>query len=110
MGISREFLPFMLETVTLKANSTVDKYGKQSFAESGVSYRARIIYETRLVRDSEGREVVQAGKAIIYGAVTSLNPRWQIALPNGTLPKIIFVDTIQDEDGDHHSVIGFGQS
>ena len=109
MGISREFLPLMLETVTLKANSTLDKYGKQSFAASGVTFRARLIYETRLVRDSEGREVVEAGKAIIYGAVPSLNPRWQIALPDGSLPKITFVDLIKDEDGDHHSVIGFGQ-
>jgi len=109
MGISREFLPLMLETVVLKANSTVDKYGKQSFAASGVSFRARLIFDARLVRDSEGREVVQAGKAIIFGSVPSLNPRWQIALPDGSVPKIIFVDTIQDEDGDHHSVVGFGQ-
>ena len=109
MGISRDFLPLMLETVTLKANSTVDKYGKQSFAASGVTFRARLIYDTRLVRDSEGREVVEAGKAVLYGAVPLLNPRWQIALPDGTTPKITFVDTVQDEDGDHHSVVGFGQ-
>jgi hypothetical protein len=109
MGISPEFLPLMLETVTLKPNSTLDKYGKQSFAASGASYRARLVYDTRMVRDSEGREVVEAGRAILYGAVSSLSPRWQITLPNGTTPKITFVDTVQDEDGDHHSVVGFGQ-
>ena len=109
MGIPPEFLPMMLETVTLRANSTVDKYGKQSFAASGVSYRARLVFDVRLVRDAEGREVVQAGKAILYGAVPSLNPRWQITLPDGTTPKITFVDTVLDEDGDHHSVVGFGQ-
>ena len=109
MGISAEFLPLMLETVTLTASSTLDNYGKQSFAASGVSYRARLIFDARMVRDAEGREVVQAGKAIIYGAVTSLSPSWRIALPDGSTPKITFVDLIQDEDGDHHSVVGFGQ-
>jgi hypothetical protein len=109
MGIPSEFLPMMRETVVLKANTTMDAYGKQSFAASGVSYNARLIFDVRMVRDADGREVVQAGKAIIYGAVASLNPSWQITLPDNTNPKITFVDTIQDEDGDHHSVVGFGQ-
>ena len=43
MGISPEFLPLMLETVTLKPNSNLDKYGKQSFAASVASYRARLV-------------------------------------------------------------------
>jgi len=109
MGISSEFLPLMSEIVVLKANTTMDAYGKQSFAASGVSYNARLIFEARMVRDADGREVVEAGKAIIYGAVSSLTPSWQITLPDGTNPKITFTDLIKDEDGDHHSVVGFGQ-
>lgn len=109
MGIPSDFLPMMKEVVILTPNSTVDSYGKQSFAASGFSYRARLVFDVRLVRDADGREIVQAGKAIIYGVVPSLNPRWQITLPDGTNPKITFTDTLMDEDGDHHSVVGFGQ-
>jgi hypothetical protein len=109
VGISKEFLPMMRETVTLRAQTALDKYGKQSFAASGQSYRARLIFEERILRDNEGREIVESGRAIIYGVAASATPEWQITLPDGSTPKITMVDTIQDEFGDHHSVIGFGQ-
>ena len=109
MAISKEFLPLMLETVTLKAQTALDKYGKQSFAASGVSYRARIIWSERILRDKDGREIVEAGRAILYGSAASATPQWQITLPDGSTPKITSVSTIEDEGGDHHSVIGFGQ-
>ena len=109
MGISSEFLPMMLETVTLKGQASVDRYGKQTFATSGTSYRARLIYNERILRDKQGREIVEAGRAILYGVAASATPQWQITLPDGSTPKITSVDTVQDEDGNHHSVIGFGQ-
>lgn len=109
MGISSEFLPMMRETITLTAQSSLDRYGKQSFAASGTSYRARLIWEERILRDKEGREIVESGRAIIYGVASSATPQWRITLPDGSTPKITMVDTIQDEFGDHHSVIGFGQ-
>lgn len=109
MGISKEFLPMMRETVTLRAQASLDKYGKQSFATGASTYRARLIWQERILRDKEGREVVEAGRAILYGAASSVTPQWQITLPDGSTPKITSVATIEDEDGDHHSVIGFGQ-
>jgi len=108
MAISREFLPLMLETVVLRVQSSIDKYGKQSYSGSGVSFRARIILSERILRDSDGREIVEAGRAILYGS-TSVSSNGHITLPDGSSPKITSVSTIQDEDGDHHSVVGFGQ-
>lgn len=109
MGISREFLPMMREQVVLNAQSAIDKYGKQSFATGGASFQARLIFEERILRDKDGREIVEAGRAILFGAASSVTPQWRITLPDGSQPKITSVDTIQDEGGDHHSVIGFGQ-
>ena len=109
MGISKEFLPMMREVITLRAQTALDKYGKQSFATGATSYNARIMCEERILRDKDGREIVESGRAIIYGVAASVTPQWQITLPDGSTPKITMVDTIQDEDGDHHSVIGFGQ-
>lgn len=108
MALDREFLPLMLETVVVKAQASLDKYGKQTFAASGDSYRARIIFEDRLMHDQNGREVVETGRAILFGAAASITTQHNIELPDGSTPKITRVDTIQDEDGDHHSVIGFG--
>jgi len=110
MSLSKDFLPLMLETVTLKAQSSLDKYGKQTFSATSSSFRARLVYDEKIIRDSEGREIVEAGKAILYGVPASLATTWEITLPDGSTPKIVFVDTIKDEDGDHHSVIGFGKS
>lgn len=108
MALDREFLPLMLETVTLTAQSSLDRYGKQSFAASGTSYRARLVWQERILRDKDGREIVESGRAILYGT-TDADPTWRITLPDGSTPKITMVNTIQDEDGDHHSVVGFGQ-
>ena len=108
MSLDREFLPLMLETVVVKAQASLDKYGKQTFAASGDSYRARLIFEDRLMHDQNGREVVETGRAILFGAAASITTQHNIELPDGSTPKITRVDTIQDEDGDHHSVIGFG--
>jgi len=108
MALDREFLPLMLETVVVKAQASLDKYGKQTFAASGDSYRARLIFEDRLMHDQNGREVVETGRAILFGAAASITTQHNIELPDGSTPKITRVDTIQDEDGDHHSVIGFG--
>lgn len=109
MGIPSEFLPMMRETVTLTAQASLDRYGKQSFAASGTSYRARLIWQERILRDKQGQEIVESGRAILYGVAASATPEWRITLPDGSTPKITMVDTIQDEFGDHHSVIGFGQ-
>lgn len=110
MGISREFLPMMREQIVLNAQSSIDKYGKQSFATGGASFQARLIWEERILRDKDGREIVESGRAILFGVLSaSATPQWRLTLPDGSTPKITMIDTIQDEDGDHHSVIGFGQ-
>lgn len=106
MGVPSDFAEMMSETITLYPASTIDAYGKQSYG-AGVTYQARLVYEQKILRDSEGREIVQQGRAIIYGVATgSVKDRLQ--LPDGTRPLITSFDTVRDEDGDHHSVIGFG--
>ena len=96
----------MLETITVYGQSTIDKYGKQTFG-SGTGYRCRIMNEQRILRDHEGREIIESGRAIIYGMAT-INVKDKISLPSGATPAVTSVSKIQDEDGDHHMVIGFG--
>jgi hypothetical protein len=38
-----------------------------------------------------------------------VTPLSKIVLPNGSSPPIIHVDTIRDENGDHHTSVTFGQ-
>lgn len=104
----RDFLPLMLQTITVQHQSAVDKYGKPSWGSSD-SYRCRIMNTERMVRDSEGREIVEAGRAVVWGVVSGVSVKDRIVLPDGSTPPVVTVSTMQDTTGDHHSVIGFGQ-
>jgi len=107
MANAKDFLEMMLETVVVYSQSSVNKYGKQTYSASGTSYRCRFIYDQRMVRDADGREVLESGRAICYGVVTA-SVRDKIKLPDDRIPLITSVSTIKDERGNHHSVIGFG--
>ena len=109
MTVPPDFLPMMLQTVTVAAQSGIDSYGKPSFSASPSSYRCRIMWQERIRRDAQGREIVESGRAILTVAAASVVPTHRVTLPDGSTPKIVSVETIQDEDGDHHSVISFGQ-
>lgn len=107
MGISREFFEMMPHTVTVYGSSTMDKYGKQAWSGTGTEYRCRLVWDQRMVRSTDGREILEAGQAIIYGVATvDVNDR--VTLPDGSSPLVTSVEQIKDEAGDHHSVIGFG--
>lgn len=105
---ANEFAEMMLETVVISNQSSLDAYGKQSWG-AGVSYRCRIMNTQRILRDVDGREIVEAGRAIIYGMAPTVTTKSKIVLPNGSSPPVVSVSKIQDETGDHHTVVGFGQ-
>ncbi len=107
MPVDPEFAEMMPHTVKVYSAATVNKYGQQSFSGSFVSYQCRLIWDERMVRKTDGREVVEAGRAVVYGvAVVSVDDR--IELPDGSAPLVTTVGELKDEVGDHHSVIGFG--
>lgn len=107
MGISSEFAEMMRETITILPQASVNKYGKQSYG-TGVAYRCRYINSQRILRDADGREVVESGRAIVFGLAPGADVRGKVLLPNGTTPLITSVSKVQDENGDHHHVIGYG--
>lgn len=107
MAIARDFYVMMPHTIQVFTASSLDKYGKQSFSGSGTSYRCRLVFQSRMIRDSEGRETLEAGRAIVYGTAT-VAVKDRITLPDGKSPLVTSVEQLKDEKGDHHTVIGFG--
>jgi hypothetical protein len=104
---SSEFDRMMPDTITVQAASTVDKYGKQAWAV-GASVRCRLVFEARMFRDADGRDVNEIGRAITFGHVSGVSPRDRVVLPDGRSPVVTSVTNTKDEDGSHHVVIGFG--
>lgn len=107
MPVDPEFSEMMPHTITVYGSSTLDKYGKQSYSGSGTSYQCRLVWDQRMVRTTDNREVLEAGRAIIYGVAT-VDVNDKVQLPDGATPLVTSVSQLKDEVGDHHSVIGFG--
>jgi hypothetical protein len=107
MPVDLEFYEMMPHTVTVYASSTLDKYGKQAHSATGTAYRCRLVWDQRMIRSKDDREVLEAGRAIVYGVATvDVNDR--VTLPSGESPLVTSVSQLKDQVGDHHTVIGFG--
>lgn len=101
-----DFKDLMPATVTLRAVSVLDDYGRPQFG-AGEDYRSRVSYESAKVRAASGEEVVARGSVWLASAVV-VTPEDQIVLPDGTTPPILAIERVPDEAGSHHTKIYFG--
>ena len=107
-GIDSKFYEMMTDTITFNAGSAIDKYGKRTYGGTETSARGRVVYETRLMKDTEGQDIVSTGRVYLYGPYASLTLGDKITLPNSTSPVIVGVETKKDTGGNHHTVVHFG--
>ena len=108
MGVDPVFADLMQETVTVYPPSAMDKYGKRAHSATGTSYQCRLVWSSRVIRDTKGREVVEAGRAIVFGVADEVTDGYRMLLPDGQDVIITSFTTVNDEVGPHHSVLGFG--
>lgn len=101
-----DFADCFTETITHSEFGGRDDYGKRSFG-SPVSLSARVVKKNKLVKASDGSEVMSTTQVWIQGTPT-LTPEDQIILPDGSMPIILSVETYPDDDGDHHSKVFMG--
>ena len=108
VGIDNRFAEMMTDVITFNAGSAIDKYGKRTYGGTTTTANGRVVYETKLMKDMEGQDIVSAGKVILYGAYPTITLADKITLPNGTTPVIISLETKKDTGGNHHTVVHFG--
>jgi len=58
-GFDSTFLEMMPDTVIFNATASNDKYGKKTFSGTNISVRARLVDDTVLVKNSEGKILFQ---------------------------------------------------
>lgn len=109
MSIEAEYRELFSEQVTLLPKVSMDKYGHRTHAASATPIPAHLVAETRLTRTTDGREVVETGRAYLFGAFPDVDTDYLIVLPDGSSPVIIGVDTPHDNIGAHHTVVRFGR-
>jgi hypothetical protein len=109
MSIDPEFAEMMTETVTIGTTTATDGYGKRT--QTGTtSILCRLVFEVTQRVDGQGKDVVETGRAICYGAYPAVTVKDVLTLPDGSQPSIISVDTVKDLGGvDSHTVIRFGR-
>ena len=102
-----DFAELLNQTVTVKALSSRDSYGKPTYG-AGTSYSARVSFKARLIRGADDRLHQARGEVWLQSNVAvALDD--QITLPDGTTPPILAVERAADEDGTvHHTKIIFG--
>lgn len=103
---------FMTDTVAFNAqlagSAGKDKYNKRTF-DTARSVSGRLIFETVLRKDAEGRDQVETGRFITAGPPTTpITLADKMTLPSGKVAIVQSVDPINDENGPHHTVVRFG--
>ena len=110
VGMESAFLEMMPDTILFNVSTAMDKYGKKTFGGSTITARGRVQYDTALIKDQNGQDIVTEGKVILYGDYSSsLTIGTQMTLPNSLTPVIIKIDNKSDTGGAHHSIIYFGK-
>jgi hypothetical protein len=102
------FFDLMTDTVQIEPAAGRDLYGAAVFGPVA-SFRARIIYRSRVSRSTVAE--VNVPKGVVWLAGTpALTLDDRVTLPDGTQPTILSVEVPTDPAGPHHTKITFGWS
>lgn len=100
-----DWLDLMPQTVTVQRVLGLDSQGAQILSSPN-TYQARINNQTRMVRQANGDEVVARGRAWL-ATVDPITTRDKVILDDGTVPLILVVNVVPDEDGPLYTSIDF---
>lgn len=104
----RQFLEMSTQTITVAQLSTVSAYGAPTFSTSVSTYRAYIEPGTRVVLNQQGVQEVASATVFVFSSSAAIGPQSQVTLPDGRIPKMLRVDTVNDNRGQHHIEVAIG--
>jgi hypothetical protein len=107
-SIVADLLDMMPHTVTAQPGA-LDAFGEWTASGEALSLTCMVEGQTRLVRDSLGREVASTMQVIVGGSNGLTVSGHRYTLPAGYSPRTdltaIGVEKLADENGAHHEVI-----
>lgn len=101
MGFESQFLQFSTQVVTVAPLSTHNSYGAPTFGTS-TSYRAYVEPGTRVILNQQGVQEVATATVYVLSSSAVVGPQDKITLPDARTPKLLRVDTLNDDKGQHH--------
>lgn len=97
MAFMDDLADLFTQTVIWRALTGRDDFGKPTYG-AGTSLSARVVRKNKLIRDTNGDEVVSSAQAHINGN-SDIAPDDQVELPDGDTPHILSVERFPDETG-----------
>lgn len=99
-------LELMTQTVRVRSRSTVDEYGRPTYA-TATEHRAHVSEKSRLIKTDHGEEVMSSGQVWIADPLT-MSTEDQVELPDGRTPEVVRVEVYNDENGPNWTKVYFG--
>lgn len=93
MGMEEEFMDWLTDTVVIRPFASQDAYGQPVFGDP-VYYKARAVGKVRLVTSLTGEEKVSTTEVVLLNS-TGIDPRSEITLPEGFLPRVPQILAVQ---------------
>lgn len=100
-----DWLDLMPDEVTVQSFISYDAYSNPSYGSPNV-FQARVTYRNRRVLNDKGEEVVARGEAWL-ATILPISARDKVMLSDGTLPLILNVSKVSDEDGPLYTKLDF---
>ena len=101
------FEDLLRSTITVEPRTGQDGYGMPTYG-TAVTVAARIVYRPKMVRSTEGKEVVSGVTAWVTSQLVTVAATDRITLPDATTPRILSVERVPDEAGTVYTKIYFG--
>lgn len=103
ISVDPDLRALMPHTITLRPWAGQNEFGEPTFG-APVTIQARVEQAVRLVRAVDGQERVSM-VTIYLASPTTIDPRSQITLPDGSAPPIMAITAIPDENGAYVTTI-----
>ena len=108
MAFESDFLELMPDSVTFRAGTALNEYGKRSYG-TALTVTGRLIYDDIVTRTDDQRQFSLTGKFLTYGPQTSLRLSHNMVLSNSSEAIIYAIDQLKDNNGDYYTSVKFGQ-
>lgn len=105
-AVMADFLDLMTDTVTVEPFDARSSYGAATYG-TAVSYSARVMYRSRMIRGADGELVQSTGSALI-DRQTKIGAKDRVTLADGTVVVILNTDLETDESGPLYCKLDFG--
>ena len=108
MALEKDFLDMAEGMVTLVPLTTVGVYGAPSYSTQTQYLPARVEAGHRIIVSAQGKEEVSSAVVFVLSSSASLTVADKVTLPSGAEPRLLWVDVVNDEEGQHHLEVSIG--